>query len=118
MTPSLKRQCHDRVAKIAIGLLLILVNVGFFKSLNKDFDEARRNSVNCLVQLTGIEFDVVGDFAGGNINLYGIVSLDQRIGITDGATVVGNNEWYTLGTQLGLADLAQFVLKVERKISN
>ena len=51
-----------------------------------------------------------GDFAGGNINLNGIVSLDQRIGITDGATVVGNNKWYTLNTKLSLTDFAQFVL--------
>src|SRR5512142_1791339 len=60
-------------------------------------------------QVAGIELDVIGDFASGNINLYGIVSLDQGIGVTDGATVMGNNEWYTLGAQLCLADLAQFV---------
>lgn len=67
-------------------------------------------------KLTGIEFDVIGDFARGNINLDGIVGLDQRIGVTNGTTVVGNNEWNTLSSQLDLADLAQFVLKMKKEI--
>ena len=32
---------------------------------------------------TGIEADKVGDLAGGNVNLDGVVDLDGRVGVTD-----------------------------------
>jgi hypothetical protein len=38
------------------------------------------------------------------------VGLDQRIRVTDGATVMGKNVGDTLGTELNLADLAELVL--------
>ena len=62
-------------------------------------------------EIARVEFDVIGDFAGGNINLHGIVGFDQWIRITNGAAIMCNQERHTLGTQLCLANLAQFVLK-------
>lgn len=60
-------------------------------------------------QIARIEFNVIGDFRGGNVQLDGIVGLDDWIRVADGATVVCDQEWNTLGTQLCLLDLAQFV---------
>lgn len=53
---------------------------------------------------------MIGDLGGGNIELDGVVGLDDRIRITDGATVVRDQEWDLLGSQHSLADLAQLVL--------
>lgn len=61
--------------------------------------------------LTGFEFDVVGDFRGGNVQDDGVVGLDDWIRVTDGAAVVGDQEWNVLGAQLGLLHFAQFVLR-------
>jgi len=66
--------------------------------------------------LTGIELDVVGDLAGGNIDLHGVVGVDQGIRVADGATVVCHQERHSLGAQLVLLDLAQLVL--QRRIRN
>lgn len=60
-------------------------------------------------QIARIEFNVIGDFRRGDVQLDGVVGLDHWIWITDGASVVRNQEWYALGTQLCLLDLAQLV---------
>lgn len=62
-------------------------------------------------KLTGIELDVVGDLARGNVHLHGVVGVDQGIRVADGTTVVCDQEWNTLGAQLSLLDLAQLVLQ-------
>lgn len=53
---------------------------------------------------------MIGDLGGGNVQLNGVVGLDDWIGVPDGATIVCYQEWDTLGSQLGLLDLAQLVL--------
>lgn len=63
-----------------------------------------------MCKLTGIELNVIGDLGGCNVQLDGIVGLNDRIRITDCATVVRNQEWDFLRSQNGLADLAQLVL--------
>lgn len=61
--------------------------------------------------LTGFEFDVIGNFGGGNIQNNGIVGLDDWIWVPNGATVVGNQEWNVFSTQLGLLYFAKLVLQ-------
>lgn len=61
------------------------------------------------MSLTVIELDVVGDLGRGNVQLNGIVHLHQWIGITEGATVMGDDEGHVLGSNGHLLHLAQLV---------
>jgi hypothetical protein len=60
--------------------------------------------------VTDFKLDKVSDLGALNIVTDGVVSLDQRIGVTDGATVVSDNVGDTLSTELDLANLAKLVL--------
>lgn len=53
---------------------------------------------------------MIGDLGRGNIQLNGIVGLDDRIRVTDGATVVRHQVRHVLGAQHSFAHLAQLVL--------
>lgn len=59
--------------------------------------------------VTGIEFDKVGDLASLEVELDGVVDLDERVGVTDGTTVVGDDVGNTAGTKSDLADLEELV---------
>lgn len=59
--------------------------------------------------ITGVELDEVGDFASFELELDSVVDLDQRVRITDGAAVVGNNVWDALSTNTSLLDLQKLV---------
>jgi len=61
-------------------------------------------------QVTAVEFDVVGYLAGGDVDLDGVVDLDKRVWVADGASVVGAEVRYSLGSSPDLANLAQFEL--------
>lgn len=65
-------------------------------------------------QVADLELDVVRDLSRVNVKLDGVVDLDEGVGVTDGATVVGDNERNTLGTKLETADLAELVLGLLR----
>jgi hypothetical protein len=60
--------------------------------------------------VTDLELDELVELASLQVKLDGVVNLDQGIGVTEGATIVGDNEGDTLGTKLNLLDLAQLVL--------
>ena len=64
--------------------------------------------------VTGIELDEVGDLARFKVELNGVVDLDRGIRVTDSATIVRNNEWYTLSPNTGLPDLAELVGRLLR----
>ena len=59
--------------------------------------------------VAGIELHVVGDLAGLELVLDGVVHLDEGVGVADGAAVVGDDEWDTLGANTGLPDLEELV---------
>jgi hypothetical protein len=59
--------------------------------------------------VTGIELDKVGDFALLEVKLDGVVDLDERVGITDGSSVVGDDMRNTTGTDSNLLDLEELV---------
>jgi hypothetical protein len=60
--------------------------------------------------VTNFELDEVGNLGAVEIVTDGVVGLDQRIRVTDGAAVVGEDVGDTLGTKLDLANLAKLVL--------
>lgn len=64
---------------------------------------------------TRIKLDEIDDFPGIDVQLNGIVSLYQRIGIANGATIVGNDERDAFSAQLRLPHFAQFILKCAKK---
>ena len=59
--------------------------------------------------VAGVELHVVGDLAGLELVLDGVVDLDEGVGVADGAAVVGDDEWNALGTNTGLLHLEKLV---------
>lgn len=64
-----------------------------------------------MKSLTRFEFDVIGDFGGGNIQNDGVISLDDWVWVADGATVVGDQEWHAFSSQLSFLHFAKLVLQ-------
>lgn len=61
-------------------------------------------------QIARVELNEVHDFVGSNVQLDGIINLNQWIGVTDCASVMGGNEGDSLGSNLDASDLAKLVL--------
>lgn len=61
-------------------------------------------------EVTSLELDEVEDLAGGDINLNGVVLLDERVRVADGAAIVGNDVRDSLGLSTLLDDLGELVL--------
>lgn len=61
-------------------------------------------------QVSGFELEHVHHLTGGDIVLDRIVLVNDRIRVTDGATVVGQNEWHLLRANLDALHLQQLVL--------
>jgi len=60
--------------------------------------------------VTNLELDELVELARLQVQLDGVVDLDQGIGVAKSTTVVGDNEGNALGSELNLLDLAQLVL--------
>lgn len=60
-------------------------------------------------KVSGVELDGIEDLAGGDVDLDGVVHLDDGVGVPDGSAVTGVQIWDTIGASLGLPDLAQLV---------
>jgi hypothetical protein len=93
-----------------------VLNVDNFETTNVAFtvdDNTNTTHVTTSsnhADVANFELDEVSDLGAVNIVTDGVVSLDQRIGVTDGATIVGDNVRDTLSTELDLANLAKLVL--------
>jgi len=61
-------------------------------------------------QVATVELDVVSDFAGTDVDLDGVVDLDEGVWVADGAGIMGAQVWDTLGPNPHLADFAELVL--------
>ena len=61
-------------------------------------------------QVARVELDVVLDLVGIQVEADGVVDLDVRVRVADGATVVRDDHWHALGRHHNLAHLAQLVL--------
>jgi len=61
---------------------------------------------------TSVELDVVGDFASGQVNLDGVVDLDERVRVTNSPCIMRNQEWHSTATQLHTLDACQLVFSL------
>jgi len=59
--------------------------------------------------VAGIELDEIGDLALDEIELDGVVDLDEGVGVTDGAAVMGDDVGDTSSTDSNTADLEELV---------
>lgn len=66
-----------------------------------------RNHAN----ITRVELDEIVDLSSGNINLNGVVGLDQGVRVADGAAVVKHKIGNLLWSLADLLDAAQLVLQ-------
>ena len=55
------------------------------------------------------------DLAGADVDLDGVVDLDEGVRVADGASVVGAQVGHTLGPDPHPADFAELVLKCTEK---
>lgn len=58
---------------------------------------------------------MVGDLCGCNVQLDGVVGLNDWIWVTDGAAIVCYQEWNVFSTQLYFLDFAQLVLHIGKE---
>jgi len=63
-------------------------------------------------QVTRVEFDGVNDFPGPNVDLDGVIRLDQRVRVADRPPVIRHEEWDALGPHADALHLAQLVLSL------
>jgi len=61
---------------------------------------------------TSVELDEVGDLTGSQINLDSVVDLDGWVWVTDGSSIVRDQEWDSALAQLHSLDLAELVLSL------
>lgn len=61
-------------------------------------------------QVSRLELDEILDLASGNVQLNGVIDLDQWVRVADGTSIMGGDEWNTFGSNLDFLNLAQFVL--------
>ena len=62
-------------------------------------------------QVARFKLDEVHNFVGGDVELNSVVNFHQRIGVTDGAAVMGCNEGNALWTNLDSSYFAKLVLQ-------
>lgn len=60
-------------------------------------------------EVSSVELDKVDNLVLLEVKLDSVVDLDERVGVTDGATVVGDDERNASSTELNLLDLQEFV---------
>jgi hypothetical protein len=65
-------------------------------------------------QIARVKLDEVHDFVGSNVQLDGIVNLNQWIGVTDCASVMGGDEGDSLGSNLNASNFAKLVLQKKK----
>jgi hypothetical protein len=57
--------------------------------------------------VSNLELDVVDNFVLVKVKLDGVVDFDSWVRVSDGSTVVGDDVWDTLGTELVTTDFAE-----------
>jgi len=72
-------------------------------------DSAQISSADDHREVTGIEFDPVLDSAGSKIDFDSVTRFAFWVGVSDGSTVVGDQEWDVVLAQHNLLDLTEFV---------
>lgn len=62
-------------------------------------------------EVARLKLDEIHDLATFNVQLDGVINLDQGIRITDGATIMGSQEGNAFRSNLDTANLAKLVLQ-------
>jgi len=62
-----------------------------------------------LAHVTGVEFDPVGDFAGGKVEFDGVADFAVWVWVSDGSSVVCDQEWNVVLFDKDFFDSAEFV---------
>lgn len=77
--------------------------------VNDSTDTTQVTTTGDVDQLTNVELDVVSHLTGSQVDLDGVIDLDVWVWVSDSSTIVSDNVWNTLLTQLDLLDLTQLV---------
>ena len=78
-------------------------------AVNDDTSTAHVTATGDHDDVASIELDEVGDLAGLEVVLDGIVNADGGVGVTDGAAIVGDDVWDALGAESDLLYLQKLV---------
>jgi len=78
-------------------------------AVHDDADTPQVTASGHHANVARLEFDEVGDLAGGDIDLHAVLSLDQRIRVSDGASVGGGKVWNSLGADRSFLDDAKLI---------
>lgn len=93
-----------------------VLNVDNFKSANVALAVSNNANTSHVAttsdhaNVANFELDKIGNLAVFNVITNSIVGLDQRIGVTNGTAIVGDDIWNALGSKLDFSDLAKLVL--------
>jgi len=82
---------------------------GMLFTVHDDANTPQVTASSYHANVARLELDVVGDFTGSNVDLDAILGLDQRIRVSDRATVGGGKVWDAFGADRHLLDDAKLV---------
>jgi len=78
-------------------------------TVHDDADTPQVTASGHHADVSGLELDEVGDLAGSNVDLDAVLGLDQRIRVSDGASIGGGEVRDSLGADRHLLDDAELV---------
>jgi len=82
---------------------------GVLLPMHDDADTPQVTTSRHHANVAGLELDVIGDLAGGDINLDAVLGLDQGVRISDGTAVGGGEIGNPFGSDRDLLDNAELV---------
>lgn len=109
---SFPHRCYLPCCEGAIYDILHMHNViatDMFFAVYNDTRTAHVTATSDHDQITRVKFDVTSDLILNEIKFDGVVYSDDRIGVADGATIVGDNVWHTPVTESNFLHLQEFV---------
>ena len=93
----LPHRCYLPCCEGAINDILHVHNViatDMFFAVHNDTRTAHVTSASDHNQITRVKFDMTSDLILNEIKFDCVVYSDDRIGVADGATIVGDNVWH------------------------
>ncbi len=98
--------------KCAVKSILDVDNVettDMLLTVNDNTSTAHVTATSDHNDVAGIELDEIGNLAGLKVELHSVVDLDEGVGVTDGAAIVGDNVWHALRANADLLHLQELV---------
>ena len=78
--------------------------------VHDDTDTTSVSATSHHANVAGLELNRVHNLVGGDVNADGVIDLDQRVWVPDGAAIVGVQQGHVVGANADLEDTAQLVL--------